>query len=259
MTDEVLIGRMIKRLRSAKNGGSYYSRRKNAFTDSQIIRGLGITEEQFDRCIKAADDFLTPWDYKKIQDVVFAFIKREGRWPRYVDIRASRQPGYKHEKLPYDETISAYFAGTSWDGVEGRHNLIFSYAKKYLKSLSPQMIFTIPNQTHRRDIIDKLGGYEKLIPKLIKEGHAKQVQQDDFGTLWKLNYPDGADSCMVYVEVTNSTPQLNKDGSYKKKGGEFVYDHYFLRVPPTTKTAKAAVAWTFNKNEKTFVGFAAQS
>ena len=36
------------------------------------------------------------------------------------------------------------------------------------------------------------------------------------------------------VEVRNSTPE--PDGSCKT---------YFLRVPPATRTARAAVAWTF--------------
>ena len=39
------------------------------------------------------------------------------------------------------------------------------------------------------------------------------------------------------VEVRNSTPE--PDGSVRT---------YFLRVPPTTRSARAAVAWTFGLN-----------
>lgn len=40
------------------------------------------------------------------------------------------------------------------------------------------------------------------------------------------------------VKVVNSTPEL--DGSFKD---------YFLRVPPTMKRARQAVAWTFDVPE----------
>jgi hypothetical protein len=46
------------------------------------------------------------------------------------------------------------------------------------------------------------------------------------------------DEDVVLVEVTNSTPE--PDGSVRT---------YFLRVPPTTTTARAAVAWTFGLGE----------
>ena len=43
------------------------------------------------------------------------------------------------------------------------------------------------------------------------------------------------------VEVVNSTPE--PDGTWKT---------YFLRVPPTTTTATAAVAWTFGMAEAAY-------
>ena len=43
------------------------------------------------------------------------------------------------------------------------------------------------------------------------------------------------------VEVVNSTPE--PDGSRRT---------YFLRVPPTTRTATAAVAWTFGMRESEY-------
>jgi hypothetical protein len=42
------------------------------------------------------------------------------------------------------------------------------------------------------------------------------------------------DEPLVMVKVRNSTPE--PDGAYKD---------YFLRVPPTMRTAREAVAWTF--------------
>lgn len=59
---------------------------------------------------------------------------------------------------------------------------------------------------------------------------AREQQKDEFGTLFQLY----ADNKSKLVRVINSTPE--PDGSYKE---------YFLRVPPSIKTAREAVAWTF--------------
>ena len=48
----------------------------------------------------------------------------------------------------------------------------------------------------------------------------------------------GKDESIVMVEVVNSSPE--PDGTFNV---------YFLRVPPSTLTAKAGVAWTFGLNE----------
>jgi hypothetical protein len=54
-----------------------------------------------------------------------------------------------------------------------------------------------------------------------------------YGTLWRRNIPN--DEPIVMIEVVNRTRE--PDGRFK---------HYWLRVPPTMRTAREAVAWTFN-------------
>lgn len=61
---------------------------------------------------------------------------------------------------------------------------------------------------------------------------ATLVSKDEIGELY-LKKQQG-DEDMVCVKVTNSTPE--PDGTYKD---------YILRVPPTTKTPREAIAWTF--------------
>jgi hypothetical protein len=56
---------------------------------------------------------------------------------------------------------------------------------------------------------------------------------EHYGTLWRRNIPD--DEPIVMIEVVNRTRE--PDGSFKR---------YWLRVWPTTQTAREAVAWTFN-------------
>ena len=49
------------------------------------------------------------------------------------------------------------------------------------------------------------------------------------------------DEPLVMVRVINSTPE--PDGTNKR---------YMLRVPPTIKTAREAVAWTFGMSPETY-------
>ena len=80
----------------------------------------------------------------------------------------------------------------------------------------------------RRVMIERMGA-----PRLVREGGAEFVHGDKTGRLWRR--PLGTrDEPVVLVEVLNSTPE--PDGSQKT---------YFLRVPPTMRTAREAVAWTF--------------
>jgi hypothetical protein len=70
--------------------------------------------------------------------------------------------------------------------------------------------------------------------KYLGESGAAQIHSDEFGVLYQKPIAD--DEPLVMVKVVNSTPE--PDGTFKD---------YFLRVPPTVKTAREAVAWTFEK------------
>lgn len=88
------------------------------------------------------------------------------------------------------------------------------------------------NAEVRRVLTEKYG-LERLMSQL-----GNQVQEDETGALWKLTR---ANANAAMVEVKNSTPE--PDGSYRT---------YMLRVPPTVKTAKEGVAWTFGMREKDY-------
>jgi hypothetical protein len=67
----------------------------------------------------------------------------------------------------------------------------------------------------------------------ICDAGGDRLEHDEaFGTLWRREI--SGDEPIVMIEVVNSTPE--PDGRFK---------HYFLRVPPGTRTAREAVAWTF--------------
>ena len=56
------------------------------------------------------------------------------------------------------------------------------------------------------------------------------------GILWRKRWFEG--DSWAAVEVVNGTPE--PDGTYK---------HYYLQVPPTVRTPREAVAWTYGLSE----------
>jgi hypothetical protein len=74
--------------------------------------------------------------------------------------------------------------------------------------------------------------------RFIAEGGAYRVAQDDTGVLWRQRWRWEA---WAAVEVINGSPE--PDGTFK---------HYFLQVPPTMRTAREAVAWTYGLTEQRY-------
>ncbi|WP_433406020.1 DUF6745 domain-containing protein [Streptomyces sp. CA-146814] len=96
-----------------------------------------------------------------------------------------------------------------------------------LASLTPQRIREEENAELRRVMLEYYG-YDRY----LTESGAEPVHRDETGILWRIALEGDED--VVMVEVVNSTPE--PDGSHRT---------YWLRVPPTTRTAKDGVAWTF--------------
>jgi hypothetical protein len=98
------------------------------------------------------------------------------------------------------------------------------------------------NAERRRVAIERIG-----LERVMSGFGGKIVHQDDFGRLWQTErHVDGEP--YVAVEVVNATAE--PDGSYRR---------YFLRVPPDTRTARAAVAWTFGFDEAPEYAIATES
>ena len=90
----------------------------------------------------------------------------------------------------------------------------------------------------RRRVIVEVVGFERLPASPVG---SRPVRQDDYGRLWRLG-PLLDDEEYVVVEVVNSTPE--PDGSFRR---------YFLRVPPTVKTPREAIAWTFEMSTREYL------
>jgi Domain of unknown function (DUF6745) len=110
-----------------------------------------------------------------------------------------------------------------WHGVQMSES-----AGRKPERVTPRRIAGWANSERRRVAIERIG-----LEAFLRGLGAEIVQQDDYGRLWRTRQEvDG--EAYVAVEVTNATPEA--DGSYRR---------YFLRVPPSTRTARAAVAWSF--------------
>jgi hypothetical protein len=120
--------------------------------------------------------------------------------------------------LSYPDGFSIY----AWNGVRVPQRLIME-PETYTKD----EVFKADNTELRRTILDRIG-WEKAFEWLGKPTH---THTDDTGTLY--TFKDG-DTPFNLIQL--------KDSSTARQ--------YILRVPPTVKRAREAVAWTFSMPEE---------
>jgi hypothetical protein len=114
-------------------------------------------------------------------------------------------------------------------GVEVPEHVVLEPSKITVKEIESEA-----NVEVRRVMMEKYGQSRFLL-----DSGAVEIHKDDWGTLYRKEVPE--DEPLVMVNVLNST--LEPDGSAKP---------YWLRVPPTMTTARAAVAWTFQQAAETY-------
>ena len=119
----------------------------------------------------------------------------------------------------------------AWHGVRVERDVI-----EHPEAITVGRVHAEQNAERRRVMVERIG-YQRY----LKEAGAREVHRDDYGVLWRAERsPD--DEALVLVEVVNSTAE--PDGSFKR---------YFLRVPPSCRRAREAVAWTFGVSEESYV------
>ncbi|MFJ2032047.1 DUF6745 domain-containing protein [Streptosporangium sp. NPDC087985] len=118
------------------------------------------------------------------------------------------------------------FAVHAWGGMPVPADFAAS-----MTTLTPERIRAEDNAELRRVMLEHFG-YDRY----LAESGATPLHQDETGMLWRIDLPE--DEPVVMVEVVNSTAE--PDGTFRK---------YWLRVPPSTRTAREGVAWTFNLSE----------
>ncbi|ALO12130.1 hypothetical protein AQF52_6537 [Streptomyces venezuelae] len=114
------------------------------------------------------------------------------------------------------------FALHAWRGMPVAADFLAGLA-----DLTPERIRAEENAELRRVMLEYYG-YDRY----LAVSGARHEHRDETGVLWRVELADDED--VVMVEVVNSTPE--PDGSHRT---------YWLRVPPSTRTAREGVAWTF--------------
>ncbi|GAA1956823.1 DUF6745 domain-containing protein [Kitasatospora viridis] len=114
------------------------------------------------------------------------------------------------------------FALHAWHGMPVPADFLAN-----LGDLTPARIREEENAELRRVMLEHYG-YDRY----LADSAAEPLHRDETGVLWRIQLDD--DEPVVMVEVVNSTAE--PDGSFRT---------YWLRVPPTTGTAREGVAWTF--------------
>jgi hypothetical protein len=100
----------------------------------------------------------------------------------------------------------------------------------------PQEI-TASRIDRERDPVVRRCMIEIMTPeRYIYEGNAMRVSEDETGVLWSKVWTSW--DAWAAVEVINGTPE--PDGTHRR---------YYLQVPPTVRTARQAVAWTYGLTE----------
>lgn len=124
--------------------------------------------------------------------------------------------------LRYGDGSKAY----AWKGI-----LIPARLIEHSEGIDVRSIDAVHDPQVRRCMIDIM-----TPQRFIQQGGATRVAQDETGILWRQRWRWEA---WAAVEVVNGTPE--SDGTYK---------HYFLQVPPTVRTPREAVAWTYGLSER---------
>ncbi len=168
---------------------------------------------------------------------LFAFAV--GRESRGVDLIALARPRLRLDEegrlhhwdgLPAAEWPNGaglYF----WRGVEMAERV-----GRNPEGVTPRQVAGWANAERRRVAIERIGA-----EPFMRVLRGAVVQEDDYGRLWRTEREIDGEP-LVAVEVVNSTPE--PDGSYRR---------YFLRVPPSTRTARKGVAWSFGLTRKEYV------
>lgn len=128
--------------------------------------------------------------------------------------------------LAFDDGFNEY----CWHGVIVEARII-----EQADTITIDEIESTQNAEIRRVLIERYGQ-----ARYLQDSGTREIQKDDFGTLYKKEIP--GDEPLVMVKVVNSSPE--PDGSFKD---------YFLRVPPDVETARQAVAWTFGLEEDDYL------
>jgi hypothetical protein len=134
--------------------------------------------------------------------------------------------GDREDLHHWDEPAVQFADGSNfhfWRGI-----FVSKERREQFKKLNVKLIEQERNIEIRRVLIERYG-----TSRYLEETGAVLISKDSCGVLYRKEL--AGDEPLVMVRVKNSTKE--PDGTWK---------HYYLRVPPHIRSAKEAVAWTFD-------------
>lgn len=112
----------------------------------------------------------------------------------------------------------------------------------------PSHYFTKPESLSVEEVLDHKNSEVRYVgmkiigmDKVLSHSSTKIVHKDEEKDMILFQFDGGLSEPVSYLKVVNSTQE--PDGTYK---------NYYLCVPPSMKTCKQAVAWTFKLKEKEY-------
>jgi len=105
-----------------------------------------------------------------------------------------------------------------WRGVQVTEEIVM-----HPETLTIETILATPNLEVMRVMMERFGP-----ERMVKEGDPQMLHQSSEGTLYALQLPDEWEQQVIVEVVCPSTGR-----------------HYWLRVPPTMRQVREAIAWTF--------------
>lgn len=139
---------------------------------------------------------------------------------RPVEVSTDEE-GRLHSETGASMIHSDGFSVYSWHGIN-----IPDYVIEEPERITTREVEKEGNIEIRRVLLERYG-----VERYLQDTHAELIHSDGYGDLFRKEIRN--DEPLVMVKVVNSTPEF--DGTYKD---------YFIRVPPTMKTAEEAVAWS---------------
>ena len=198
---------------------------------------LGVTSAADRTDWLAKVDFLLHSGRLRAPSPTFAALRRVaeagGRWwaLEHLAILTERPVIIRHDDdaRPHCATGPAIeypdgFAVYAWHG-----DRVPSRVVTHAEATTAHDLDAEPNPRVRLAMVECFGGWKRYLAAC----GAEAVQRDACGTLWRRSQAAGRDSWLL---LEMESPTASSEGARKRS---------VLRVPPSVRTAREAVAWTF--------------
>ena len=197
----------------------WYRPWKRLMTHEEASALIGVDPVDAAREIQAS--YPIPWTEERIVDGLFSFLAKHGHWPTTREMRnANGLPSLRtYQDYANANQRNSWVSPRDW------------WERKIAADprCDARMALSLRNVLARKEAIERIG-----FQTYIDNDLATVVNEHpEFGTLYRMPGETPTEP-MLLLKVINSTAE--PDGSFAD---------YFLRVPPRMRTARQAVAWTF--------------